>query len=324
MRSKSTMRANIIGVATILASGIGAQSAAARWTPPSIDPGTIIRNSASFQLRSNTTETFTLRPQGLGQNANTLMSCAGFGVHGPGVSIDDAEANAFGPVDPPDDVIGPDGQVLRRIMPANPIFPQAERQPDGTYAIPDRAAQILADDNVGKPWGSWAAGCAAADWHAYDDDGHPTSAIMPHYPGSATGAAARKAKAKKAKAKKAHAKKSHAKKAKSRRHGRRAKARPRVAIGGGTATRTVTRSDPGVGLPAPGTVIGPEQEHVIIDSHSGPVTVELAGWHTTRDATRQELVVRITTGQLLGPTTLGLHGDVLRQDRQRTTVPEND
>lgn len=236
------------------------------WVPPHIDPARFVHSAGSWQLKSNTTQTYTLIVKGTGHDFNVLEPCWGFDVEGAGVDLDVANLTYFGAVkaDPPPPADHPDMHRVGEI-------PGAVQQPDGSLAIPESYA-IVRQWNLDN-----GASCAASGWHTYDEHGDPTNVALPYYakkPSAVADPAVIEGWAKTRAAKGRAAKKS-----KTRR----------------------TRST----------------------QVAGPVSVELAGFTgsaTAADPTR--LVVRITTGQLSGPTTMRMRADVLKQPSM--SVPEND
>jgi hypothetical protein len=155
-------------LASVIAAGAltgPATATAKRWRPPPVDPSRIIRSANSWDLQSNTTQTFSLNIAGIPKNFNILLPCAGFDIKGSGVDLAAVNLNGFGPVDPMPGKEGtPDGGILF-----------AERQPDGSYAIPESRAV------VGPLNQHEAIGCALSGYHWYDSKGNPNNVALPNY-----------------------------------------------------------------------------------------------------------------------------------------------
>jgi hypothetical protein len=280
-------------LASLVAAGSFAGSASAEehwdahWMPPSVDPSRIIHAAGRWDLQSNTTQTYTLNIVGLGQDYNLLLPCFGFDIHGGGTDLDVANPRAFGPVrsnpdaiTPPDSPPAPDG--VRHIGDGG--IPGAQRQPDGTYAIPESLAVV---DPVNLHEG---ASCAAAGWHWYDEHGAPTNVALPNYAKNPAAVADTDAIENVAMATTAKARAAARRKAKAKNKSSKAKKKVRPAKSAQVA---------------------------------GAVTVDVAGFTGFPDTpdNPERLVVRVTTGQLSGPATLRLRADVLKQPS--VNVPEN-
>jgi hypothetical protein len=142
-----------------------ATATAKRWRPPPVDPSRIVHSAQSWQLQSNTTQTYSLPITGIPENFNTLLPCAGFEIKGSGVDLAAVNLNGFGPVTPMPGKEGtPDGGIRF-----------AERQPDGSYVIPESRAV------VGPLNQHEAIGCALSGYHWYDSKGNPNNVALPNY-----------------------------------------------------------------------------------------------------------------------------------------------
>jgi hypothetical protein len=158
---------SIILASVIAASALTgpATATAKRWRPPSVDPSRIIRSGNSWELKSSTTQTFTLPIAGIGKDFNILLPCAGFDIKGSGVDLAAVNLNGFGPVDPlPGQKGTPTGGQLH-----------AELQPDGSYLVPDKWAALFGA-NLHE-----AIGCALSGGHWYDSKGNPNNVALPNY-----------------------------------------------------------------------------------------------------------------------------------------------
>lgn len=153
-----------ITLAAVVAAGALAAPASARWLPKPVDPARIIHSEASYDLASGTTQTYSLKIKGLGEDFNVLLPCWGFDIHGGGVDLDVGQPVAFGPTAAPDPrrLGTPDGRV-----------PGSQQQPDGSWVIPESVAV------VGPVELKTGSKCAASGWQAYDDKGNPTDVLMP-------------------------------------------------------------------------------------------------------------------------------------------------
>ncbi|WP_157591915.1 hypothetical protein [Solirubrobacter soli] len=196
-----------------------------------------IDTDKSFELQSNTTREIVVPIDGLGQAYNVLTPCFGFEVKGPGVDLAGANLETFGPAYPEDASL-PDGGI-----------PGAQRQPDGSFVIPESVAVLNAEVL------RMGANCRSVGWDFYGADGEPQ---LDAYGNPLT---------------------SNTAKAKAASKRKRAAARKQMS------RKIVGRA-----------------------AQQGPVTVTLAG---LRERT---LVLRITTGQLIGTTTVSAHARVLRQN----------
>lgn len=147
--------------ATALALGVAAAPASASAsarpvaTPP--DYAHPIHSDQAFTLQSNTTQTYAMRINGLGTDANTMLPCDGFEIRGEGVSIAAGDLNLFGPVYPES---GHESEP-------NGGIPGATQQPDGAFAVPDSHAVLDARTLA------MGENCAAIDWDFYAPDGEP-------------------------------------------------------------------------------------------------------------------------------------------------------
>jgi hypothetical protein len=138
---------------------------AKRWRPPPVDPSRIIHSARSWQLQSNATQTFTLPIAGIPKNFNILLPCGGFEIKGSGVDLAAVNLVGFGPVDPlPGKEGTPNGGILF-----------AERQPDGSFAIPESRAVVTPASR------HEAIGCALSGYHWYDSKGNPNNVALPNY-----------------------------------------------------------------------------------------------------------------------------------------------
>ena len=155
-------------LASVIAAGALTGPAAAtakRWRPPPVDPARIVRSAHSWPLQSTTTQTYSLTIAGIPKDFNTLLPCAGFDIKGSGVDLAAVNLPGFGPVDPMPGMAGtPDGGIHF-----------AERQPDGSYVIPESRAV------VGPLNQHEAIGCALSGGHWYDSKGNPNNVALPNY-----------------------------------------------------------------------------------------------------------------------------------------------
>ncbi len=162
------MKKSSIILASVIAAGAltgPATATAKRWRPPPVDPSRIVRSANSWQLQSNTTQTYSLAVAGIPQDNNTLLPCAGFDIKGSGVDLAAVNLSGFGPVDPMPGKEGtPDGGIR-----------SAERQPDGSYVLPESKAV------VGPLNQHEAIGCALSGYHWYDAKGNPNNVALPKY-----------------------------------------------------------------------------------------------------------------------------------------------
>ena len=162
------MTKSSIILASVIAAGAltgPATATAKRWRPPPVDPSRIVRSANSWPLQSNTTQTFSLPIAGIPKAFNTLLPCAGFDIKGSGVDLAAVNLPGFGPVDPMPGMEGtPDGGIRF-----------AERQPDGSYVIPESRAV------VGPLNRHEAIGCALSGGHWYDSKGNPNNVALPKY-----------------------------------------------------------------------------------------------------------------------------------------------
>ena len=195
-----------------------------------------IATDRTFELESNANREIVVPIDGLGQAHNVLVPCFGFEIKGPGVDLAGAHLETFGVAHPEDPSL-PDGGI-----------PGAQRQADGSFAIPESAAVLTADVL------RMGANCRSVGWDFYGADGEPQ---LDAYGNPLTSTTA-KAKA--------------------------ASKRKRDAARKRMSRRIVGRA-----------------------AQQGPVTVTLAG---LRERT---IVLRISTGQLNGTTTVSTHSRVLRQ-----------
>jgi hypothetical protein len=154
-------------LASVIAAGAltgPATATAKRWRPPPVDPARIVRSANSWQLQSNTTQTYSLTIAGIPKAYNTLLPCDGFDIKGSGVDLAAVNLYQFGPVDPlPGKEGTPDGGI---------IF--AERQPDGSFAIPESQAVVHPGNQ------RLAIGCALSGYHWYDSKGNPNNVALPY------------------------------------------------------------------------------------------------------------------------------------------------
>jgi hypothetical protein len=160
-------KSSIILAAVIAAGALTgpATATAKRWRPPPVDPSRIVRSGHSWELQSNTTQTYSLTIAGIPKDFNTLLPCAGFDIKGNGVDLAAVNLPGFGPVDPMPGKEGtPDGGILF-----------AERQPDGSYVLPESRAV------VGPLNQHEAIGCALSGGHWYDSKGNPNNVALPNY-----------------------------------------------------------------------------------------------------------------------------------------------
>ena len=142
-----------------------ATATAKRWRPPPVDPSRIVRSAHSWELQSNTTQTFSLTIAGIPKAFNILLPCGGFEIKGSGVDLAAVNLNGFGPVTPMPGMEGtPDGGIHF-----------AERQPDGSYAIPESRAVVTPASQ------HEAIGCALSGYHWYDAKGNPNNVALPNY-----------------------------------------------------------------------------------------------------------------------------------------------
>jgi len=199
-----------------------------------------IATDRTFELESNASREIVVPIDGLGQAHNVLVPCFGFEIKGPGVDLAGAHLETFGVAHPEDPSL-PDGGI-----------PGAQRQADGSFAIPESAAVLTADVL------RMGANCRSVGWDFYGADGEPQLDAYGNPLPAAVPASTSKAKAA------------------SKR--KRDQARKRMS------RRIVGRA-----------------------AQQGPVTVTLAG---LRQGT---IVLRITTGQLNGTTTVSTHARVLQQ-----------
>jgi hypothetical protein len=155
-------------LASVIAAGAltgPATATAKRWRPPPVDPARIVRSANSWELQSNTTQTFSLKIAGIPKDFNILLPCGGYDIKGSGVDLAAVNLIGFGPVDPLPGKNGtPDGGIHF-----------AERQPDGSYVIPEsRAVVTFANQHE-------AIGCALSGYHWYDSKGNPNNVALPNY-----------------------------------------------------------------------------------------------------------------------------------------------
>lgn len=214
-----------------------AAAATAVLAPAAALANPTIATDRSVELQSNTTREIVVAFDGLGQAQNVLVPCFGFEIKGPGVDLAGAHVESFGPA-VPEDASLPDGGI-----------PGAQRQPDGSFAIPESAAVLTAEVL------RMGANCRSVGWDFYGADGEPQLDSYGNPLTSSTGKAAKAASKRKRDA------------------GRKRMSR-----------KIVGRA-----------------------AQQGPVSVTLAGLR------QGALVLRITTGQLNGTTTVSAHGRVLEQ-----------
>jgi hypothetical protein len=133
---------------TLLALG-----AAALYTAPAY--ADTIPSDRAFALEANTTREYAMPIQGLGQDWNVLTPCFGFSITGPGVDLAGANLETYG-LAIPEDASRPDGGI-----------PGAQRQPDGSFTIPESAA-VLTSEVL-----RLGANCRRVGWDFYGADGEP-------------------------------------------------------------------------------------------------------------------------------------------------------
>jgi hypothetical protein len=155
-------------LASVIAAGAltgPATATAKRWRPPPVDPSRIVRSANSWELQSNTTQTFSLKIAGIPEAFNILLPCGGYDIKGSGVDLAAVNLIGFGPVDPlPGQDGTPDGGIHF-----------AERLPDGSYALPESRA-VVTPANQHE-----AIGCALSGYHWYDSKGNPNNVALPNY-----------------------------------------------------------------------------------------------------------------------------------------------
>lgn len=206
---------------------------------------------SQFTLQPNTTQTYRVVLDVLWEQCNTLEPGWGLDVRGPGVDLAAGMFFSFfgGPLEiEPGKESLPDGGI-----------PGAQRQPDGTFAVPVPDATPFTAEQVRLGSSLREVGW---NWRRLDGWGNPR-------PTAGTARSARRARRMRARRLRA--------------------ARRKIRAGAAQA---------------------------------GPVKVTLAGFQHWGLNAPQELVAKVTTGELAGPTTLTLHARVAIQPGTSSRTPD--